>query len=64
MYKSVRFSELCALLQDLGFTEQTVRGSHRSFFHKESDSLILLPLGQWVRPPHLQAIARTLDERG
>jgi predicted RNA binding protein YcfA (HicA-like mRNA interferase family) len=67
MTESIRYGDLTRLLERLGFVCWRVEGSHLNCENTGADALIMLPgqeAGAAVRPRHLVAMRRYLDEKG
>jgi hypothetical protein len=63
----VTYGDLTALLQELGFRDESVERSHQAFQHPASETLILLsPLtpDSPIRKEDLIAVRRQLDSKG
>jgi predicted RNA binding protein YcfA (HicA-like mRNA interferase family) len=65
--KQVNYSDIVALLDELGFQDESVEGSHQAFHHLPSDTLILLgpsAPNDRVRKEDLVSVRRHLDFKG
>jgi hypothetical protein len=67
MSHHITYERLERLLSDLGFVKRRLPERGLVFDHATSDTLLFLPDGRpgdLVRPAHLMAARRTLEERG
>ena len=65
--KPATYGELMALLDELGFLDESVADSHRALRHSRSETLILLApfeTGAPVRKEDLISVRRHLDASG
>jgi predicted RNA binding protein YcfA (HicA-like mRNA interferase family) len=61
------YSDLISLLEQLGFQDESVAGSHQAFRHKASETLLLLAdlkREDPVRTEDLISVRRHLDAKG
>jgi len=57
---NIRFSELCALLARLGFTER-IKGSHHIFSHENVDEILnLQPRSSLAKPYQVKQVRKVL----
>jgi len=57
---NIRFSELCALLARLGFTER-IKGSHHIFSHKNVDEILnLQSCNSLAKPYQVKQVRKVL----
>jgi hypothetical protein len=65
--EQITYRDLAELLEELGFRDESVQGSHRAFRHAASDSLILFALAapaDPVRKEDFISVRRHLDSKG
>lgn len=62
------YAQVTRLLLDLGFVDRSVKGSHRAFFHTDSDTWVSFSdhaVGEVaVRPVDLASVRKHLVEKG
>lgn len=65
--RQVTYGDLARLLEELGFHDESMKGSHQAFRHATSDTLILLAPAvpaDPVRKEDLISVRRHLDSKG
>ncbi len=63
----MKYSELSAILEELGFERRVVRGSHVLFTHQASETAIMLPIAratETVRTANVVSTRFMLDAKG
>jgi len=65
MLSHVGMKKMSKVLQDLGFEENRIIGSHIRFYNPSFNALILLPvINGELRLAHIRMIEKTLEEKG
>ena len=63
--RNITNREITEVLTFLGFELRRVKGSHLLFYHRETGTNIVVPIGKRaIRAAHLSFMRKIIDERG